>query len=275
MRWSKVMQSATVSENIQYLKLTLMHCVSLAGCATANAIHTPCLPVLTEGAVHIGPRRVSARIPKHMVCITDRLIPRIPVVNPATGEHLTTYVPSPIAARVRTQYPYRVVSASSEQVRGSIEHAHDVFQSGVWSKSSAHARSLVLTRLARTLEQRIPQMAQLETLQTGRTIREMSAQLGRLPEWLCVAIVRLRSTRASSQGSAGTTTPLCSAHEKRHLSPPLKGNCSTMCTEYPWASLRRSLSVILFLVEALMLTLRPHSRSIIPCSSQSRRLRLR
>jgi hypothetical protein len=32
--------------------------------------------------------------------------------------------------------------------------------------------------------QRVPALAELETLQTGRAIREMSAQLGHLPEWL-------------------------------------------------------------------------------------------
>jgi acyl-CoA reductase-like NAD-dependent aldehyde dehydrogenase len=45
-------------------------------------------------------------------------------------------------------------------------------------------RSKVLTRLARALEERVPALAELETLQTGRAIREMAAQLGRLPEWL-------------------------------------------------------------------------------------------
>jgi hypothetical protein len=30
----------------------------------------------------------------------------------------------------------------------------------------------------------LPRLAGLETLQTGRTIREINAQLGRLPEWL-------------------------------------------------------------------------------------------
>jgi acyl-CoA reductase-like NAD-dependent aldehyde dehydrogenase len=45
-------------------------------------------------------------------------------------------------------------------------------------------RSKVLSRLARFLEERISEFAKLETLQTGRTIREMNAQLGRLPEWL-------------------------------------------------------------------------------------------
>jgi acyl-CoA reductase-like NAD-dependent aldehyde dehydrogenase len=40
--------------------------------------------------------------------------------------------------------------------------------------------------MARLLEARIPEFAKLESLQTGRTIREMSIQLGRLPEWLYV-----------------------------------------------------------------------------------------
>lgn len=39
-------------------------------------------------------------------------------------------------------------------------------------------------RLARTLEEHVPALAELETLQTGRAIREMRAQLRRLPEWL-------------------------------------------------------------------------------------------
>jgi hypothetical protein len=40
--------------------------------------------------------------------------------------------------------------------------------------------------MARLLEEKISNMARLETLQTGRAIREMNAQLGRLPEWLWV-----------------------------------------------------------------------------------------
>jgi len=34
------------------------------------------------------------------------------------------------------------------------------------------------------LEQRIPEFAKVESMQTGRCIREMKAQFGRLPEWL-------------------------------------------------------------------------------------------
>jgi hypothetical protein len=34
------------------------------------------------------------------------------------------------------------------------------------------------------LEERIPDFAKVESMQTGRCIKEMNAQLGRLPEWL-------------------------------------------------------------------------------------------
>lgn len=84
------------------------------------------------------------------------------------------------------RYPHgpSVVTASPYDVRKAISDANDVFQSGVWSRAPAIQRSAVLWNLARRLEQSIPDLAQLESLQTGRTIREMNAQLARLPEWL-------------------------------------------------------------------------------------------
>ena len=66
----------------------------------------------------------------------------------------------------------------------------------MWSKLSVIARSNVLSRLARILETRIPDMAQIETLQTGRTIREMNAQLGRLPEWIDYYAALLRTNQS-------------------------------------------------------------------------------
>jgi len=62
---------------------------------------------------------------------------------------------------------------------------------------------LTLSRLARLLESRIGEIASLESLQTGRAIREMKAQLGRLPEWLDYYAALLRthtSFVAPSQG---------------------------------------------------------------------------
>jgi acyl-CoA reductase-like NAD-dependent aldehyde dehydrogenase len=65
-----------------------------------------------------------------------------------------------------------------------IQKAQLDFESGTWSKAPVMQRSKVLSKLAQLLRERIPEFAELETLQTGRTIREMNAQLGRLPEWL-------------------------------------------------------------------------------------------
>lgn len=74
-------------------------------------------------------------------------------------------------------------------MEAAIQNAQNAFESGIWSKTSAVHRSTVLSRLARALEARIPELAKIESLQTGRTIREMNAQLGRLPEWMWVIIL--------------------------------------------------------------------------------------
>jgi acyl-CoA reductase-like NAD-dependent aldehyde dehydrogenase len=77
-----------------------------------------------------------------------------------------------------------VASASADDVKWTIDNAQQAFESGIWSKSPALLRSKVLSRLARKLEEGISDLTQIETMQTGRTLREMKAQLARLPEWL-------------------------------------------------------------------------------------------
>ncbi|KAJ3923580.1 aldehyde dehydrogenase domain-containing protein [Lentinula edodes] len=92
---------------------------------------------------------------------------------------------------------------SSNDINAAIEDAQQTFNSGIWSKASAITRSKVLTRLARILEERVPEIARLESLQTGRTIREMNAQLGRLPDWLDYYAALLRTRQdfiAPTQG---------------------------------------------------------------------------
>lgn len=80
--------------------------------------------------------------------------------------------------------PCSVDVANSEDVHRAVLDAHAAFESGAWSRAPAIRRSNVLARLARALEERVPSLAELETLQTWRAVREMRAQLGRLPEWL-------------------------------------------------------------------------------------------
>ncbi|KAI0082397.1 aldehyde dehydrogenase [Panus rudis PR-1116 ss-1] len=108
---------------------------------------------------------------------SDRTL--IPVQNPATGEELCT-----------------VVSATSDDVRLAVHDAHQAFNAGTWSKAPVLQRSAILSVLAQALEENIPRLARLESLQTGRTIREMTAQLGRLPEWLDYYAALLRTHSA-------------------------------------------------------------------------------
>lgn len=113
--------------------------------------------------------------------------PSFPVLNPATSEEIS-----------------RVPEATPDEIDQAILNAQKVFESGVWSKRPAIQRSKVLSNLARALEEELPRYAKLEVAQTGRAIREMNAQLGRLPEWLDYFAALLRTNQsyvAPTQGS--------------------------------------------------------------------------
>ncbi|KAJ7780969.1 aldehyde dehydrogenase domain-containing protein [Mycena metata] len=101
------------------------------------------------------------------------------VSNPANGEQLCV-----------------VEIASESDVKQTVAGAQSIFQAGTWSRAPAIERSKILTRLARALEGRIPELAEIETLQTGRSIREMRAQLTRLPEWIDYYAALLRTSQA-------------------------------------------------------------------------------
>lgn len=76
-----------------------------------------------------------------------------------------------------------VVNTSAEETARAVEVAQRTFESGVWSRADVRARAKILTDIAHALRQKLPHFHELESLQTGRPIREMKAQLGRLPEW--------------------------------------------------------------------------------------------
>ncbi|KAJ7752756.1 aldehyde dehydrogenase [Mycena maculata] len=101
------------------------------------------------------------------------------ISNPANGDQLCV-----------------VEMALESDVKQTVSGAQSVFQAGTWSRAPAIERSKVLSRLARALEERIPELAEIETLQTGRSIREMKAQLTRLPEWIDYYAALLRTSQA-------------------------------------------------------------------------------
>lgn len=92
---------------------------------------------------------------------------RIPVINPATEQHIATI----------DNTSYSTVSAI---IKTAIQHFHN----GAWSRADADTRYRVISKAATILRSRLPELIPLEVAQTGRPIREMRAQLARIPEWL-------------------------------------------------------------------------------------------
>jgi len=88
----------------------------------------------------------------------------LPVENPATRTIIAT-----VAAGDATDVDAAVAAAQRAQPP--------------WGAQSAAARAAVLERCARLLRTRLEAFVQLEVQQIGRPIREMRAQLARLPEW--------------------------------------------------------------------------------------------
>ncbi len=88
------------------------------------------------------------------------------VEDPATGKVLT-----------------KVASAGAADVEAAVESAQAAFEAGEWARADPRDRANVMLKAANALAERVPEFAELESLQTGRAIREMRAQLGRLPEW--------------------------------------------------------------------------------------------
>lgn len=61
-----------------------------------------------------------------------------------------------------------------------------------------------MSSIARLFTQRVPQLAVLESLQTGRPLREMSTQLGRLGEWFEYFGALARTEEGSTQPVRGS-----------------------------------------------------------------------
>ena len=78
---------------------------------------------------------------------------------------------------------YEVAHATPGDVDLAVRTAREAFADGRWADLSVRERARVLSRAASELAKNIDDLARLETLQTGRPVREMRSQLARLPEW--------------------------------------------------------------------------------------------
>ena len=92
---------------------------------------------------------------------------RIQIINPANETAIAT-----------------IDFTSREAVNDIVSQSLLTFKDGPWSHADASERFSVLSKAATLLRSRISEFIDLETRQTGRPIREMQAQLARIPEWL-------------------------------------------------------------------------------------------
>jgi acyl-CoA reductase-like NAD-dependent aldehyde dehydrogenase len=87
--------------------------------------------------------------------------------NPATGDLLC-----------------EVAAGTAADVDRAVAVARRALNDGRWSGRAPAERHRVLMAAAALLRECVPELARWETLQIGRPLREMRAQLARVPEWL-------------------------------------------------------------------------------------------
>ncbi|HEX7592763.1 MAG TPA: aldehyde dehydrogenase [Anaerolineae bacterium] len=90
-----------------------------------------------------------------------------PVENPATGETAAL-----------------VAEGKAEDIQWAVEVGKQAFKDGRWSRMEPRQRARILNRAAQGLLDAADELAEIETISTGRPIREMQAQIRRVPEWL-------------------------------------------------------------------------------------------
>eukprot|EP00933_Yihiella_yeosuensis_P072950 TRINITY_DN81503_c0_g1_i1.p1 TRINITY_DN81503_c0_g1~~TRINITY_DN81503_c0_g1_i1.p1 ORF type:complete len:562 (+),score=77.86 TRINITY_DN81503_c0_g1_i1:70-1686(+) len=117
------------------------------------------------------------------------------VTNPATGEVVAT-----------------VASGGAADVDDAVLRAQKAFESGEWSEMPPRARCRILMKAAELLRKSLPELAEVETKQTGRCLREYKAQLGRVPEWL-----EYQAAYAAAKGFEGRLPPLVDGSDHVNL----------------------------------------------------------
>jgi phenylacetaldehyde dehydrogenase len=89
------------------------------------------------------------------------------VENPFTGEDV-----------------FQVPRGREADVDEAVRSAREAFADRRWAGLRGRDRARIMQRAAEVVAGRVDDLAELETLQIGRPLREMRSQLSRLPEWL-------------------------------------------------------------------------------------------
>lgn len=107
------------------------------------------------------------------------------VSNWVDGAHASSAPESLVVINPATELPIATIDATPRKlVNEIVSKSLTNFRDGSWSRADASDRFAVLAKAASLLRARIPEFVDLEVRQTGRPVREMRAQLARIPEWL-------------------------------------------------------------------------------------------
>ena len=102
--------------------------------------------------------------------IAGRFVPSL------SGEYFPLFDPE------NEQLSAEIANSTPQDVNDAVEAAQHAFKHACW-RNHPEVRIACLRMLAAKLRQNMPALVEGESRVTGRPIREMRAQLGRLPEW--------------------------------------------------------------------------------------------
>ena len=94
----------------------------------------------------------------------------------------------------------RVAEGGAAEIALAVDAADAAFADGRWSRLPGRERYRILNRFADAIEAALPELATLESTCVGRPLREMRAQLGRIPEFYryFAAVARTRGRRGDA-----------------------------------------------------------------------------
>jgi len=99
------------------------------------------------------------------------------------------YTPSESDERIEVSFPYdgsvwaTVPDGTEADVERAVDSARSAFESDEWRGLLPSERASILHDIADTIDDHAEELAELETRQNGKLIREMSSQMGGLGEW--------------------------------------------------------------------------------------------
>lgn len=79
---------------------------------------------------------------------------------------------------------FAVAEGAAADIDDAVAAAREAFADRRWAGLRGRDRARILHRAAEQVAGQVDELARLETTQIGRPLREMTSQLGRVPEWL-------------------------------------------------------------------------------------------